>query len=111
MGRRRARCADRLPPQFPDRLRYVLEVRHKSWLGKEALPRLLGLLKEHGVALCLVQHAWMPHLDEVTAPFVYIRWLGRREDIPTTTSRTCGSTGMCNSTPGRSRSTATSKPD
>ena len=24
----------------------------------------------------------MPALDEVTAPFVYVRWLGRREDIP-----------------------------
>ena len=30
----------------------------------------------------LVQHAWMPALDEVTAPFVYVRWLGRRGDIP-----------------------------
>ena len=61
---------------------YVLEVRHKSWLGKEALPKLLGLLQTHSIALCLVQHAWMPALDEVTAPFVYIRWLGRREEIP-----------------------------
>ena len=46
------------------------------------LPRLLGLLQQHAIALCLVQHAWMPALDEVTAPFVYVRWLGRREDIP-----------------------------
>jgi uncharacterized protein YecE (DUF72 family) len=69
-------------PQLPAGPRYVLEVRHKSWLGKDALPKLLGLLQKHTVALCLVQHAWMPHLDEVTAPFVYIRWLGRREDIP-----------------------------
>ncbi|MGE5601678.1 MAG: DUF72 domain-containing protein, partial [Nitrososphaerales archaeon] len=30
----------------------------------------------------LVQHFWMPALDTVTAPFTYIRWLGRREDIP-----------------------------
>jgi uncharacterized protein YecE (DUF72 family) len=69
-------------PQLPAGPRYVLEVRHKSWLGKDALPKLLGLLQQHAVALCLVQHAWMPRLDEVTAPFVYIRWLGRREDIP-----------------------------
>ena len=41
-----------------------------------------GVAPEADVALCLVQHAWMPALDEVTAPFVYIRWLGRREDIP-----------------------------
>ena len=45
-------------------------------------PTLTELLQAHGVALCLVQHAWMPALETVTAPFVYIRWLGRREDIP-----------------------------
>lgn len=67
---------------LPSGFRYVLEVRHRSWLGKDQMPRLLELLRKHGVALCLVQHAWMPALDEVTAPFVYIRWLGRREDIP-----------------------------
>ena len=69
-------------PQLPAGPRYVLEVRHKSWLGQDVLPKLLGLLQKHAIALCLVQHAWMPALDEVTAPFVYIRWLGRREDIP-----------------------------
>ena len=34
------------------------------------------------MALCLVQHAWMPRLDQLTSDFVYIRWLGRREEIP-----------------------------
>jgi uncharacterized protein YecE (DUF72 family) len=67
-----------LPPGF----RYALEVRHKSWLAKDVLPRLLALLQTNGVALTLVQHGWMPRLDEITAPFTYIRWLGRREDIP-----------------------------
>ncbi len=67
-----------LPPGF----RYALEVRHRSWLAAETLPKLLALLQGQGVALCLVQHAWMPHVDEITAPFTYIRWLGRREDIP-----------------------------
>lgn len=67
---------------LPTGFRYALEVRHRSWLGADMLPRLLGLLTRQGVALCLVQHAWMPALDAVTAPFVYIRWLGRREDIP-----------------------------
>jgi uncharacterized protein YecE (DUF72 family) len=69
-------------PTLPIGLRYVLEVRHRSWLGKDNLPKLLGLLQKHGAALCLVEHAWMPALDEVTAPFIYIRWLGRRQDIP-----------------------------
>jgi uncharacterized protein YecE (DUF72 family) len=63
-------------------VRYVLEVRHKSWMAQETFPKLLDLLHGRGVALCLVQHAWMPALDALTAPFTYIRWLGRREDIP-----------------------------
>ncbi len=67
---------------LPTGFRFALEVRHKSWLSKDMLPKLLGLLQRQGVALCLVQHAWMPVLDEVTAPFVYVRWLGRREEIP-----------------------------
>jgi uncharacterized protein YecE (DUF72 family) len=67
-----------LPPGY----RYALEVRHKSWLAEGTFAALTAILKAHGVALCLVQHAWMPAMDTVTAPFVYIRWLGRREDIP-----------------------------
>src|SRR5512139_3510765 len=67
---------------LPSGFRYVLEVRHRTWLSKEMMPKLLALLQQQGVALCLVQHAWMPKLDEATAPFTYIRWLGRREDIP-----------------------------
>jgi uncharacterized protein YecE (DUF72 family) len=67
---------------LPTGFQVALEVRHRSWLTKEMLPKLLALLRGRGVAMCLVQHAWMPKLDEVTAPFTYIRWLGRREDIP-----------------------------
>jgi uncharacterized protein YecE (DUF72 family) len=68
--------------ELPTGFRYSLEIRHRSWLAKDALPKLLALLEKQAVALCLVQHAWMPRLDEATAPFTYIRWLGRREDIP-----------------------------
>jgi uncharacterized protein YecE (DUF72 family) len=69
-------------PNLPSGLRYALEVRHRSWLLKETFPKLMGLLEKYGIALCLVQHAWMPRIDEITAAFTYIRWLGRREDIP-----------------------------
>ncbi len=69
-------------PALPSGFRYVLEVRHRSWLGHEVFPALLETLRGQGIALCLVQYAGMPALTEATAPFVYIRWLGRREDIP-----------------------------
>jgi uncharacterized protein YecE (DUF72 family) len=69
-------------PTLPPGQRYALEVRHKSWLAEGTFATLTEMLKAQGVALCLVQHAWMPAMDTVTGAFVYIRWLGRREDIP-----------------------------
>jgi uncharacterized protein YecE (DUF72 family) len=68
--------------ELPSGFRYALEIRHRTWLARETFPRLLELLRKQAVALCLVQHAWMPRLDELTAPFTYVRWLGRRQDIP-----------------------------
>jgi uncharacterized protein YecE (DUF72 family) len=67
---------------LPTGLRYALEVRHRSWLQVETRAKLLALLALRGVALCLVEHLWMPRLDELTSDYVYVRWLGRREDIP-----------------------------
>jgi len=58
--------------------RYAVEVRHRSWLGSD-LPELLG---EHGVALTLIDYPRMPRMEEATAPFVYIRWLGDRREFP-----------------------------
>jgi uncharacterized protein YecE (DUF72 family) len=57
---------------------YAVEVRHRSWLGSD----LPDLLREHGVALTLVDYPQMPQLDEATADFVYIRWLGDRREFP-----------------------------
>jgi uncharacterized protein YecE (DUF72 family) len=59
-------------PQGP---RYAVEVRHRSWLGSD-LPELL---REHGVALTLIDY---PRMEEATADFVYVRWLGNRREFP-----------------------------
>ncbi len=63
---------------------FALEVRNKNWL----VPRLLDLLRKHGVALALIDHPWMPRPkewlatgDPITAEFTYIRWLGDRKGI------------------------------
>lgn len=81
----------------------ALEVRNKTWL----VPALLNLLRQHQVALALIDHPWMPRpheffpdiqtpeqraarsktkrqpspLDVVTAGFTYIRLLGDRYKI------------------------------
>jgi uncharacterized protein YecE (DUF72 family) len=63
---------------LPQSFRYALEVRHRSWLGSD----LPALLREHGAALVLVDYPGMPRLQEATADFSYIRWLGDRREFP-----------------------------
>jgi len=64
---------------LPEGFRYAVEVRHRSWIGA-GLPELL---RERGAALTLVDYPGIPRLEEATANFVYIRWLGDRREFPT----------------------------
>lgn len=64
--------------------RYALEVRNKDWIDGA----LIDLLGTHGIALALIDHPYMHSPEELmaiegilTAPFVYIRWLGDRYAI------------------------------
>lgn len=64
--------------------KFALEVRNKQWLA----PALLDTLREHGVALALIDHSYMPRaaqwfetIDPITADFAYVRWLGDRKEI------------------------------
>jgi uncharacterized protein YecE (DUF72 family) len=63
---------------LPEGFRYAVEVRHRSWLGSD-LPEML---REYGVALTLIDYPRMPRMDEATADFSYIRWLGDRREFP-----------------------------
>jgi uncharacterized protein YecE (DUF72 family) len=63
---------------LPEGFRYAVEVRHRSWLGSD-LPEML---REHGVALTLIDYPRMPRMEEATAEFSYIRWLGDRREFP-----------------------------
>jgi len=63
---------------LPEGPSYAVEVRHQSWLDSD----LTGLLREHGAALTLVDYPRMPRLEEATADFAYIRWLGNRREFP-----------------------------
>ena len=77
---------DNLPKQY----RWVVEIRNKTWLSE----KLYSVLRQHGVALALVDQAWMPRPheyfeagDPVTANFSYIRWIGDRKGIEEKTQR------------------------
>ena len=63
---------------LPGGFRYAVEVRHRSWLGSD----LTTMLREHGSALTLIDYPRMPRMEDVTADFSYIRWLGDRREFP-----------------------------
>ena len=64
--------------RLPEGFRYAVEVRHRSWLGSD-LPEML---RERGAALTLIDYPKMPRMEEATADFSYIRWLGNRREFP-----------------------------
>jgi uncharacterized protein YecE (DUF72 family) len=70
--------------QLPKDYKFAVEIRNKDWLDL----RFVDLLREHGVALALIDQSWMPRpwelkndLDLITADFTYVRWLGDRKGI------------------------------
>jgi uncharacterized protein YecE (DUF72 family) len=78
---------ERLEPllaRLPQGHHWVVEVRNRSWLNE----KLYRVLRKHGEALALVDHAWMPRPSElfatgdpVTANFIFVRWIGNRKGI------------------------------
>lgn len=86
LGRKAGPVLFQLPPQFhadyeklaafigmlSARRRYAFEFRHESWYQ----PRILGLLRDHDIALCFSDHEDAPAPWEVTARLVYIRGHG-----------------------------------
>lgn len=61
----------------PAGIRLVLEFRHDSW----HVPETWELLRRHGVAVAWTEWRELPRLTEVTADFLYLRWLGDRREI------------------------------
>jgi uncharacterized protein YecE (DUF72 family) len=57
---------------LPKHRRCTVEFRHPSWYA----PAVLGLLRDHGVALCVSDHAAAPSPWEATADFLYVRGHG-----------------------------------
>ncbi len=72
-----APALDQYLSALPTSLRYAVEFRHKGWLE----PRHWDLLAKHHVALCLHDLYYLPKLARATADFVYVRWLGKRDQL------------------------------
>lgn len=78
----------RFLPELPTDFQWALEIRNRSWIGRE----LLDMLRQYRVAFTLIDHPWMPtpsQLQEqvkdvsslVTGPCCYVRWLGDRKKL------------------------------
>jgi len=70
--------------KLPKDHKFAVEIRNEDWLDL----RFVDLLREHGVALALIDQSWMPRpwelkseLDLITADLTYVRWLGDRKGI------------------------------
>ena len=59
-------------------IRHAVEVRHPSF----AVPELVALAREHGVAVIAAGNSKYPAIPDPTAPFVYARIMGTAEDEP-----------------------------
>jgi len=74
-------------PALPGDLRFAVELRQSRWMRGAVLPRLLELLKAHGIALALSDGRWIPRrtvlelAEEPTADFLYVRWMGPDREI------------------------------
>ena len=70
--------------KLPKDYRFAVEIRNKTWL----VPQFIEQLREHNIALALIDQSWMPRpsdwferFDPITADFTYVRWLGDRKGI------------------------------
>ncbi|MCW4001446.1 MAG: DUF72 domain-containing protein [Candidatus Bathyarchaeota archaeon] len=68
---------------LPDGYRYVVEVRHRSWLT----PDFFSLLRMHHVAYAWTDSQYVPETAEVTSDFLYVRWEGNRAAVVGTLGR------------------------
>src|SRR5208282_61358 len=69
---------------LPKDHQFAVEIRNKNWMDSQ----FAEVLREHGVALALIDQSWVPRpwelkekFDLVTANFTYVRWLGDRKGI------------------------------
>jgi uncharacterized protein YecE (DUF72 family) len=60
--------------QLPADLRFAVEFRHRSWHATATGE----LLQARGVCWASTDYIYMPQRVYVTAPFIFVRWLGRR---------------------------------
>jgi uncharacterized protein YecE (DUF72 family) len=76
--------------KLPEDHRFAVEIRNPEWMNAT----FAETLREHRVALAMVDQSWMPRpweitekFDLITADFAYVRWLGDRKGIEAKTKQ------------------------
>lgn len=67
-----------LVESLPDDIKVSVELRNKLWLK---IDPIFDLFKKRNIALCQIDHPWMPKLETSTADFNYLRFLGDRKNF------------------------------
>ena len=62
---------------LPSDLRFAVEIRNRDWYDT----KICDMLRARRVALVLHDLYYMPRREDVTADFVYVRWLGRQTGL------------------------------
>jgi len=70
---------DRFLAAAPRDVRLAVEFRHASWHE----PHTFDVLRRHRAALAWTEWRDLPRVTEITADFLYLRWLGDRRQIET----------------------------
>ncbi len=60
-------------------IRHAVELRHDSF----AVPEVINLLRDKGIAVVQTDKPGVPHIHDITAPFVYARLQAARETVET----------------------------
>ena len=68
---------DRFLASAPREIQLAVEFRHASW----HVAKTSDLLRRHHAALAWTEWRDLPRVSEVTADFLYLRWLGDRREI------------------------------
>ena len=68
---------DRFLAAKPADTRLAVELRHRSW----HTPQVYDLLRRRSAAMAWTDWRDLPRVTEITADFLYVRWLGHREAI------------------------------
>jgi uncharacterized protein YecE (DUF72 family) len=79
-----ARFLEELLAALPKGPRYAVELRDPGWFSSDTLPKLTAALADRAIALAWSYLTYVDVPPEVTADFLYVRFIGDHTTVPST---------------------------